>query len=363
MLHFSWSQTRHAKNAMDMLNTAPTELTLPTMAVIPGLSSTEARERLARFGPNDPTAVRRGALALEVLALFLNPLVVILLVASLVSAFLGQRADASIIFLVVLLGATINFVQTYRSQRAIQRLREYVSLTATVLRDGVWQEVKRHEIVIDDVVRLSAGDLVPADAALLEARDLYVQQAALTGESIPAEKQIGLVDQSVKGTPQDPGMVFLGTSVVSGTAIVRVMATGPRTAFGAIAERLAQRLEETEFERGLRHFGMLILRAVFFLVLFILVVRVALHKDAFESFVFAVALAVGLTPEFLPMITSVTLSRGAVRMAREKTRLYSQEALRPELAWQQGSTPQVPCNAHRGCTCLLETLPRWVASA
>jgi Mg2+-importing ATPase len=300
-----------------MRSTAPTELT-PPPAVISGLSSAVVRERLARFGPNDPTPVRRGALALEVLALFLNPLVVILLVASLVSAFLGQRADATIIFLVVLLGAIINFVQTYRSQRAIQRLREYVSLTATVLRDGVWQEVKRHEIVVDDVVRLCAGDLVPADAALLESRDLYVQQAALTGESMPAEKEIGLVDQSVNGTPQDPGMVFLGTSVVSGTAIARVIATGSRTAFGAIAERLAHRPEETEFERGLRHFGMLILRAVFFLVLFILAVRVALHKDAFESFVFAVALAVGLTPEFLPMITSVTLSRGAVRMAREK---------------------------------------------
>jgi Mg2+-importing ATPase len=283
-----------------------------------GLSSAVAQERLARLGPNDPTPVRRGAVALELLALFLNPLVVILLVASLVSALLGERADATIIFLIVLLGATINLVQTYRSQKAIQRLREYVSLTATVLRDGAWQEVKRHEIVVDDVVRLSAGDLVPADATLLESRDLYVQQAALTGESMPAEKEIRVVDQSVTGTPQDPGMVFLGTSVVSGTAIALVVATGPRTAFGAIAERLAHRPEETEFERGLRRFGMLILRAVFFLVLFILVVRVALHKDAFESFVFAVALAVGLTPEFLPMITSVTLSRGAVRMAREK---------------------------------------------
>jgi len=302
---------------MDMRSTAPTELTPPPV-VISGLSSAVARERLARFGPNDPTPVRRGAVALELLALFLNPLVVILLVASLVSAFLGQRADATIIFLIVLMGAAINFVQTYRSQSAIRRLREYVSLTATVLRDGAWQEVKRHEIVVHDVVRLSAGDLVPADAALLESRDLYVQQAALTGESMPAEKEIGLPVQSVKGTPLDPGMVFLGTSVVSGTAIARVVATGPGTAFGAIAERLTHRPEETEFERGLRHFGMLILRAVFFLVLFILVVRVALHKDAFESFVFAVALAVGLTPEFLPMITSVTLSRGAVRMAREK---------------------------------------------
>jgi P-type Mg2+ transporter len=282
-----------------------------------GLTSREAQSLLSEFGPNDPTPVRRGAIAGELLVLFLNPLVIILLVASGASALLGQPVDAAIIFLMVLLGVTINFVQTYRSQRAIQRLREHVSLTATVLRDGNWQEIRRHEVVPGDLVRLSAGDLVPADAKLLEARDLFVQQAALTGESMPSEKDAHSNDKSEEGKPQDPTLVFLGTSVVSGTAQARILATGPRTAFGAIAERLSNRPEETEFERGLRRFGMLILRAVFFLVLFILVVRVALHKDAFESFVFAVALAVGLTPEFLPMITSVTLSRGAVRMARE----------------------------------------------
>ena len=191
-----------------------------------------------------------------------------------------------------------------------------MSLTATALRDGHWQEVKRHEIVPGDIVRLSAGDLVPADGQLLEARDLYVQQAALTGESMPAEKEAGAVGKAVEGTPQAPDLVFLGTSVVSGTGVARMVATGPRTAFGAIAARLADRPEETEFQRGLRRFGLLITRTVFFLVLFILVVRIAMHKDAFESFVFAVALAVGLTPEFLPMITSVTLGRGAIRMAR-----------------------------------------------
>lgn len=284
----------------------------------PGLTSDEAAARLARFGPNDPTPVRRGALAIEILLLFLNPLVVILLVAALISAILGERIDASIIVLIVFLSIIINFTQTFRSRRAIARLREHVSLTATVLRDGSWREIKRHEIVPGDIIRLSAGDLVPADAQLLEARDLYVQQAALTGESRPAEKNARPAEESAEGTPDAPNRVFLGTSVVSGTAIARILNTGPRTQFGAIAERLAERPQETEFERGLRRFGMLITRTVFFLVLFILVVRVAMHKDAFESFVFAVALAVGLTPEFLPMITSVTLARGAVRMAREQ---------------------------------------------
>jgi Mg2+-importing ATPase len=290
----------------------------PPATGLAGLTSKEAEERLSQYGPNDPTPVRHGALAYELLILFLNPLVIILLVAAVASGILGQPVDAGIIFFMVVLGVTINFVQTYRSQRAIERLREHVSLTATVLRDAKWQEIKRHDVVPGDLVRLSAGDLVPADGQLLEARDLYVQQAALTGESMPAEKEARTGEKAVEGKPEAPDLVFLGTSVVSGIGIARILSTGARTMFGAIAKRLVVRPEETEFERGLRRFGMLIMRAVFFLVLFILVVRVALHKDAFESFVFAVALAVGLTPEFLPMITSVTLARGAVRMAREQ---------------------------------------------
>jgi Mg2+-importing ATPase len=285
-------------------------------ATLVGLTAQEAEARLSRFGPNDPASTRRGAFAFELLHLFLNPLVIILLVASVISAFLGQKIEAELIFVIVVFSVTIDFVQTYRSQRAIQRLQEHVSLTATALRDGRWQEIKRQEIVPGDIVRLSAGDLVPADGQLLEARDLYVQQAALTGESMPAEKEVRAGERAVEGTPQAPDLVFLGTSVVSGTGVARMLATGPHTAFGAIAARLADRPEETEFQRGLRRFGLLITRTVFFLVLFILVVRIAMHKDAFESFVFAVALAVGLTPEFLPMITSVTLGRGAIRMAR-----------------------------------------------
>ena len=283
-----------------------------------GLTTQQAQERLSEHGPNDPTPVRRGALIQELLVLFLNPLVVLLIIAGVVSGLLGQKADSTIIIGLVLLGVFINFVQTYRSQLAIKRLREHVSLSATVLRDGEWREIRRHEVVPDDLVRLCAGDLVPADARLLQARDLYVQQAALTGESMPTEKHAASGEKSAEETPDSPNLVFLGTSVVSGTAIARVLKTGSQTAFGSIAKRLVVRPPETEFERGLRRFGMLIMRVVFVLVLFILVVRLALHKDPLESFIFAVALAVGLTPEFLPMITSVTLASGAVRMAREQ---------------------------------------------
>jgi P-type Mg2+ transporter len=283
-----------------------------------GLSSQEASARLSQYGPNEPAPVKHGAALFELLVLFLNPLVIILLIASLVSFVLKDVADAAIILVMVLLGVTINFVQTYRSQRAIEKLRENVTPTATVLRDGTWKEVKRHEVVPGDVVRVGAGDLIPADGQLIESRDLYVQQAALTGESLPAEKDARTHKGDVAGGADSPDLVFLGTSVVSGTGTVAILQTGARTAFGAIAQRLVMRPAETEFERSMKQFGTLIMRAVFFLVLFILVVRVALHRDAFESFVFAVALAVGLTPEFLPMITSVTLARGAVIMARDQ---------------------------------------------
>jgi P-type Mg2+ transporter len=276
-----------------------------------GLSGPEARQRLERWGPNESGAVRRVGPVVDFLRFFANPLVIILLCASAISAVVGELVDATIIAVVVMLSVVLNFFQTYRSQKAVERLRAEVAPTASALRDGAWVEVPRREIVVGDVIRLSAGDLVPADARLLESRDLHVQQAALTGESLPAEK-------SAKPGPESEHLVYLGTSVMSGIATALVYATGRNTQFGDIAMRLAQRPPETEFERGARQFGVLITETVFFLVLFILLVNISLHRNAFESLLFAVALAVGLTPEFLPMITTVTLSTGAVRMARKK---------------------------------------------
>ncbi len=283
-----------------------------------GLTSIEAAERLTRFGPNDPAPLRARSGVAQLLTLFLNPLVIILLIAALASAFLGEIVNACIIVTIVLTGVAINFIQTYRSQRAIEHLRDQATPTATALRDSKWLEVLRREIVPGDVIRLSAGDLVPADAWLLQSRDLYVQQAALTGESMPMEKEAIAGEMQAEAGPDSPGMVFLGTSVVSGMATAVVLSIGSQTAFGQIAERLAMRPQETEFQRGIRQFSLLIMRAVFFLVLFIVVVSIALHHDAFQSILFAVALAVGLTPEFLPMITSITLARSALKMASRK---------------------------------------------
>jgi Mg2+-importing ATPase len=281
-----------------------------------GLTSQEAAARLSQFGPNDPAPPRRHSAVLEFLRLFLNPLVLILLIAAATSAFLGEAVDAGIIFTIVLLSTALDFAQTYQSQRAIEQLRQQVAPTATVLRDGKWQEIRRSAVVPGDIVHLSAGDVVPADSRLLESRDLYIQQAALTGESLPAEKQAR--GEEVSTRPDAVNMVFLGTSVVSGTASALVIATGARTSFGDIAARLASRSEQTAFDLGLKNFSLLLTRTVLFLVLFLIVVSLAKHRDPLQSLLFAVALAVGLTPEFLPMIVSLTLSKGARAMARKK---------------------------------------------
>ena len=291
-----------------------------------GLSTTEARLRLSKIGPNEPVSSRRTSGLVQILLLFINPLAIILLVASAISAAVGEVLNASIIALMVLLSAALNFVQTYRSQRAVERIRKEVAPTATVLRDGNWTEIPRRELVPGDVIRLTAGDLVPADAWLFKVRDLHVQQAALTGESLPVEKEA--VDlHTISQDTSDDHKVFLGTSVVSGTGTALVMATGKSTTFGDIATRLATKPPETEFERGTRQFGLLIMKTTIMLVLFVLLVSVVLHHNFLESLLFAVALAVGLTPEFLPMITTVTLGQGAVHMARKKVIVKHLEAM------------------------------------
>jgi len=269
-----------------------------------GLTSAEAARRLAQYGPNEPVRIRRFSALAQLLRLFRNPLVVILLVAALLAALLGQRADAGIIVTIVLLGVCLNFWQTFRSGRAAEKLNASVMPTATVCRDARWQEIPLRAVVPGDLFRLSAGDLIPADAALIESRDLAVQESALTGESLPVDKHA-------------PDLIFLGTSVISGTGTAVASATGLRTQFGGIAERIALSHPETEFEHGLHRFSVLILQTTVVLVLFILTISLALRRDAFESLLFAVALGVGLTPEFLPLIASIALSEGALRMARE----------------------------------------------
>lgn len=281
-----------------------------------GLTEIEARRLLGLQGANELGLHKPESVLREFFALCANPLVLILIAAAVTSALMGEAASAGIILLIVLMSLGLNLRQTYRSQKAIEGLRKQVAPVATVLRDGKWRDLDRGLLVAGDVVRLSSGDLVPADAELIEAHDLHVQEAALTGESLPVEKCV--MPRGDGSAPDRAATVFLGTSVASGTGIARIFATGRATAFGAIAERLAMRPPETEFERGMRGFSRLITKTVILLVLFIFLVLTVIRHNSFESFLFAIAVAVGLTPEFLPMITSVTLAQGAVRMSRRQ---------------------------------------------
>ena len=283
-----------------------------------GLSSEEAAARLRRVGPNEPAPPRRFEALRELFTYLVNPLVLILLVASAVSAVFGQVASSLIIACMLLLSVALNFGQSYQSQVAARRLRERVGQRATVLRDGRPQEIPAREVVPGDVVRLTAGDLVPGDGRLLSSKDLFLNEAALTGESLPREKHADAPVAPGMSLEEAPTAVLQGTSVVSGLGEAVIVHTGARTEFGQVAARLAGRAPQTEFERGTRQFGMLILQVVILLVLFVFLVNALFKRDPLESFLFAVALAVGLTPELLPMIVSVTLASGAVRMARKK---------------------------------------------
>ena len=306
----------------------PLPMAAPGQAeVAAGLASTEARARLARFGPNLFRERREKSLLLQYLSRFRNPLVIILLVASAVSAFTGEVTNFLIITCMVLLSVTLDFVQEYRANAAAEKLRQSVSVRTTVLRDGQSLDVAVTAVVPGDVALLAAGDLIPADGVVLEARDFFVKQALLTGEPYPVEKRPDMPPSSATELVDAANAVFMGTSVISGSARVLVVKTGTLTAIGEIADSISRPSEPTSFEIGTRRFGMLIMRLTVLLVLFVLLVNTLSHKPWLESFLFAVALAVGLTPELLPMVISVTLARGALRMARQKMIVKRQTAI------------------------------------
>jgi len=283
-----------------------------------GLSTGEAGSRLAQFGPNLFRDHAEQALILQFLSRFKNPLVILLLVASAISAFTGETANFLIIATMVLFSVSLDFVQEHRAGQAAASLRHSVSLRASLIRDGKPVQVPVAEVVPGDVALLSAGDRVPADGLLLEANDLFVKQALLTGESYPVEKRPGALPATATDLQDAANAVFMGTTVISGSARMRVVKTGAGTAIGAIADSLTRQPPPTAFETGTHRFGLLIMRLTLLLVLFVLLVNAFMHKPWLESFLFAVALAVGLTPELLPMVVSVTLARGATHMAAKR---------------------------------------------
>jgi len=296
-------------------SSTPEQLVADLRSSMNGIGQAEAERRLLQYGPN---ALQSGGQS-TLLGLFLNqfksPLVLILVVAAIISLIAREWPDALIVLTVVLGSTTLGFVQEYRASDAIEKLRSTLTIKSSVLRDGQTRVVLSEDIVSGDVVLLSAGSLIPADGIVLEANDLFVSQAVLTGEVFPVEKKPATV-AATSSLMDRVNCVFMGTSVRSGTARVLIVQTATSTIFGQIAERLKLRSPETEFERGIQRFGYLLTRIMLVMVVIVLAVNIFRDKPALESLLFALALAVGLTPELLPAIISITLSHGAQRMAK-----------------------------------------------
>lgn len=285
-------------------------------ATIDGISSGEAARRRELFGPNRITEAKKRHLLLDFGRRLANPLVAILLFASAIAGVTGDLVSFVIIVSVVLLSTGMDIVQERRAEATAEALKHSIALRALALRDGKQQEIPVEELVPGDIVTVMAGDLVPADGIVLAANAAQVNQAALTGEPYPVEKRAEVEPGEAIGDARN--VLLHGSSVIGGTATMLVVATGSRTQFGQIAKSLVDDQPPTAFERGIHHLGILIVRLTIFLVLFVLLTHLALGRPPLESFLFAMALAVGLTPELLPMIVTVSLARGAQRMARKK---------------------------------------------
>jgi Mg2+-importing ATPase len=293
----------------------PLEIGRDLPGLASGLTDVEAARRLKKIGANDAMAQRRRPLVHAIVDRFLNPLILILLFASALSAWTGDVASFAIIVVIILLSVILDVAQQRRAENAVDALRRSVGLTTTALRDGALRELPVEKLVPGDVVTLCAGDIVPADCRLLETQSLYVNQALLTGESYPVEKKSGNVEPPSEDPASAFNSVFMGTSVLSGAAKALVCETGRRTELGGLAGSLAAKRPRDAFEEGIRDFGMLMLRITVFLVLFVLAANALFNRPWLESLLFALALAVGLTPELLPMVSTVTLANGARRLA------------------------------------------------
>jgi Mg2+-importing ATPase len=291
-----------------------------------GLAGAEAAARRERDGPNVVESARARRLIPALLKRFANPLVLVLLFAAAIAALTHEQIGFLIIVVIVCASILIDFVQERRAETAAEALRQRVALRVKVLRDGQYRDLPAAELVTGDVVELCAGDLVPADCRLVESRDLFVNEALLTGESYPAEKNAaGTAADRLATTPENA--LLMGSSVVSGSGTAIVIATGKHTRFGGIAAALRKEPPPTALALGIHNFGLLIIRLTVLLVLFVLLVNLVFERPLLESFLFALALAVGLTPELLPMVVSVTLARGAVRMAHEQVIVKSLPAV------------------------------------
>ena len=286
-------------------------------AKMEGLSAEEAKQRLIQYGANLLKPPKRSDTLALLVAQFKSPIILTLIFAAGLSAFLHDPADAIIIIAIVLISGLLGFWQEKGAVNALEKMLAIVKIKTTVLRDGNQCDIALEDVVPGDVVVLNAGDAIPADSLILESRDLFVDEATLTGESFPVEKNAGLLPTE---TPlaKRTNSLFMGTHVISGTAKAIVIFTGKQAEFGKISEKLKLRPPETEFEHGIRRFGYLLLEVTLLLVIAVFAINVFFYRPVLESFLFSLALAVGLTPQLLPAIISINLAHGAKIMAQQK---------------------------------------------
>jgi len=312
------SQSNGKTASLQTFWSIPVEKLLPLLQAAPhGLSSDEARDRLARHGANLLKPKKRLDATSLFLAQFKSPIVLILIFASGLALFLGDLINATIILTIVLISSMLGFWQERGATNAVQKLLSIVQIKVLVLRDGRKKEIPMEDVVPGDVVVIGAGDVIPGDCLILESNELFVNEAALTGETYPVEKNAGVLAPE---TPlaQRKNSLFMGAHVVSGSATAVVVRTGKETEFGSVSEQLKLRAPETEFERGVRRFGYLLMEVTLMLVISIFAINVYFARPVLQSFLFAMALAVGLAPQLLPAIISVNLSHGARKMASQK---------------------------------------------
>lgn len=279
-----------------------------------GLSQKEAENRLQLYGKNTLCEKKEVGIILEFFSHFANPLIIVLLCAASISAYFGEIKNFVVILTMILASVILDFFEEHSANNAAKKLKEKVSITATVLRNGKKQEVHSSDICVGDIIFLSSGDLIPADARIIESTDLFVNQSALTGESYPQEKTAN--KETNNNLHEQRNIVFLGTNVVSGTALAVVFQIGKNTEFGKISKSILQKEEKSEFEMGITKFGFLITKIILVLVLIIFFGNAIIDRDILESFIFAIAIAVGVTPELLPVIMSITMARGSQKMAK-----------------------------------------------
>ena len=283
-----------------------------------GLSEEEAKNRLERYGYNEPAKKKKRTIILQILSKFINPLVIVLIIIAIFSLFFGEPIEATLVMLMAIMSVFLSFIQEYRAGKEAEKLSEMVRATATVYRNGKPKELKIREIVPGDIVDLFAGDMIPADLRIIFCKDLFINQASLTGESFPAEKT-AMPNKAINGSTSDSSnIVFMGSSVVSGTGLAIAVKTGLFTKFGEISRRLVSMVVETSFDKGIRKFTWLMIRLMLILVVVIFLINATLKHNIIDALLFSMAVAVGLTPEMLPMLVAVNLAKGAIAMSKKQ---------------------------------------------